>query len=616
MSSFERIFRKIAKVFLILVIAAGVFSLCVFIPQVRELIIHFGEKYIGRPLTHAVWHERFIKWEIKFLVIDFLAAVVFAYFSFLPYLRFNSSASGIFFIRKELKEIAFSKTHGIELLALLAVLIGVRLFYITQKKSMHVDEGLSISICNRNEYGFWGKNYELGTEYSGKELKEISLWDNPTVKDSLLDVYYMHQYNRDTPHTNFYYSLLRLWFTGVKTSDLHAIFLRAGILNIFCFLISFFFMALLIRRFTKNCLLIFLCLLAAFINPASLSLTIFIRPYELQQTFIIILTYYVASIFSAFSEEANDEKICTRKNFFIGIFTLALTMLSAYFNMLIIALWGILIIAVSIRKKDFNLFIFFVSMFIFALLLAKILYFDFGDISYRGEEAKSNLGTSNILPNFKAMIFGIFAMLKKNLFFAVYCVTAVAATIYGFIFNLKKRNFASSAVLAVSFLSFFVILYFAPIDMKNFRYVAPLFPLYALCFICVSDRKVINEIVGAFSSALLILALIPFGGKKSVVDHIDDSVIANYKEIQETKLPVFIHGESTWKFSSLIPYLSDENKIIFISDVSEIRENYKDKIPCIFIKQDDESGERFRYEDFGLQKMQSVSYHEVFYVEE
>ncbi|MCH5283867.1 MAG: hypothetical protein J1E59_09490, partial [Treponema sp.] len=48
--------------------AAGVLSLAMFVPQVREMIIGLGEKYVGRPLTHEVWHERFIRWEIVFLL--------------------------------------------------------------------------------------------------------------------------------------------------------------------------------------------------------------------------------------------------------------------------------------------------------------------------------------------------------------------------------------------------------------------------------------------------------------------------------------------------------------------------------------------------------------------
>ena len=65
----EETMRKWAKIAMVLCAAAGVLSLVIFIPQVREMIIGLGERYVGRPLTHEVWHGRFIKWELLFLVI-------------------------------------------------------------------------------------------------------------------------------------------------------------------------------------------------------------------------------------------------------------------------------------------------------------------------------------------------------------------------------------------------------------------------------------------------------------------------------------------------------------------------------------------------------------------
>lgn len=64
--------------------AAGVLSLAIFVPQVRELIISLGEKYVGRPLTHEVWHKRFISWEMSFLVFDIVLA-------FIAWVRFDES---------------------------------------------------------------------------------------------------------------------------------------------------------------------------------------------------------------------------------------------------------------------------------------------------------------------------------------------------------------------------------------------------------------------------------------------------------------------------------------------------------------------------------------------
>ena len=61
--------QKLLKVCAVMCAAAGVLSLVVFIPQVREMIISLGEKYVGRSLTHEVWHGRFINYEEHFLAV-------------------------------------------------------------------------------------------------------------------------------------------------------------------------------------------------------------------------------------------------------------------------------------------------------------------------------------------------------------------------------------------------------------------------------------------------------------------------------------------------------------------------------------------------------------------
>ncbi|MBO4738872.1 MAG: hypothetical protein J5606_04845 [Bacteroidales bacterium] len=607
--------RTISKILMILCAVGGFCSLVLFVPSIRDFVIdRIGEKYSGQLLTTDVWHEKIILKEIEILVWDCLLLAVFAYLSFgtLPILEY--STNGIFGVRKELKSIRSSKKQIFAILGVLVILLSVRFFYISQKKSMHVDESLSISICNRNEYGFWGKNYEHGIEYIGKELKEMSLWDNSDVKDALSDVFHMHQTNRDLPHSNFYYTLLRLWFTGVKTSDLQYIFWRGCLLNVIFFLISFFFMTLLIKRFTNNTTSVIFCLFIAFINPASLSLTIFIRPYELQQTFVIILMYYICCCIQNYEKE---ESIVTKKNFFVGILILSLTMLSAYFNILIIAMAGLCFIIFCIRKKDFNLLRFLLLMFVFSLIFAKLLYFSFGSISDRHEEAAANLALSNIMVNIKAVGIGIVTRIIKNIFFGIYLLCIVFATILTIVQSKKQiGSFSLAFVAGLNILSVFVILYFAPIDMKLLRYIAPLFPIFALNFIFLTKRNVYNYSLLAVVSFILAFSLVVFQGSDSVVEHIDDVRIASYKEIQTTRYPLFIRGNLAWKYATLIPYLSDDCRVIFVSDFSEIYDKYTDKIPCIFINQEDET-EQFYFDTKNgfIQQIKSIPYHDIYLIQ-
>lgn len=131
----EQTFRKMSKIFVSLFVFAGLCSLSIFIPQIRELIIRFGEKLIGRPLTHSVWHELFINWEIKWLIADFITILLLLYFSFAKLPEFHNSNSGIFRIKQELSIIKGRKVQLFPILAIFILLIGVRFFFISQKKA-------------------------------------------------------------------------------------------------------------------------------------------------------------------------------------------------------------------------------------------------------------------------------------------------------------------------------------------------------------------------------------------------------------------------------------------------------------------------------------------------
>ena len=132
------------------------------------------------------------------------------------------------------------------LLILYSLVLGIRIYWLSQKNGFHVDEGLSVTIACYNDYMWWS-NYEFDREYSGKEVKEISLCDNDSFKNVLGDIYRLWKDNRDPPHTNLYYSFLRLSLAGLKTGDIKPIIFRGGILNLIFFTISFIFFFLLMR---------------------------------------------------------------------------------------------------------------------------------------------------------------------------------------------------------------------------------------------------------------------------------------------------------------------------------------------------------------------------------
>jgi hypothetical protein len=188
--------------------------------------------------------------------------------------------------------LSIRKTRLLLLLVFL-ITIGIRLYWISQKEGLNVDEGLSITLASYNKYMLWSDNYESGRTYTGQELKSISLWENASLRNAVGDVYRLHLNNNgDAPHTSLYYSCLRLWFAGRITSDYREIIRLGTGLNLLFFAISFIAMYWLFKLLFDRDPIILAGLLFCFLNTGSISNTLVLRPYALQETALIAATYF------------------------------------------------------------------------------------------------------------------------------------------------------------------------------------------------------------------------------------------------------------------------------------------------------------------------------------
>lgn len=618
--------KKNQNKFFIFALILAVISLIIFIPQVRQFIIFILEKIRNREINRAGWNNRFIKLEIAFLIIDLLSILILK-FRLYPIFSSVKKTKGLLKAAEEIqnphsiKNPFFTRKSLICIFVCYIALTGLRLFYINQKKSFHIDEPLSISICNRNEYGFWGKIYESNKEFSVKEIKDISFFDDASVKDSLSDIYHLHLNNEDSPHTNFYYSFLRLWFTGKKTGNIDYIFIRACLLNVLFFTISFIFLILLIKEFPSiSDFKLFCCLIIAFANPAAVSLTLFIRPYELQQTMVIILCWYVVHILNKYK----DKKIITTfGNFIAGSIILSLTLLSGYFNFILVGLLGLCIIILAINKKDFNLLHFFIYMFIASLILAKIIYFSFGRglLEDRGTEALGKLGGSQLINNLSLTLSGLKNItFKNNIFILCFIILSFIFFLISSFKNLKseKYKFSKYVVLICTIVSIFISLWFAP--YKEARYIAPYFSVLILAYI---SRLKLEKIYLPIISLFLIITYIP-NKSQTLIEHLDDSNISQFDSLyssdyiskdKNSNQTFIIQNAINWRLGSVLPYLKNNSKIIFTDNASDILETIKNK-PVIYMYQNSNEKKSVHIEDLDIEfiKMDSISDYSVYYV--
>lgn len=556
---------KVNKISIVLFCFA-ILGCIAFLLPVRNLIIDIAEKLLGKDLNRLLWQAELIKM-LSFFIAG--TAIFVCIFQFIKLPIFEKSRIPLFNISESFKLFS-NKKFLVFFILLFVTLIGIRLYWISQKKSFHYDEVLSIAIANNNEYGFWsGKNkFTSNQEYTGKQLKELVLWDDSSIKDSFHDIARMYKFTGDTPHTNFYYSLLRLWFTGIKTYNNNFIFWYGCTLNILFFALSYFFMFILLSKLSNNPFTILLCLAISFFQPATISQTLFLRPYELQSTlFILFALLFIVSL-QAINEGKTFE---TKKNFFIGAFILSLTALTGYFALFFIAILGIVILHFAIKKKRRNTLSYFVYLFLTGLLFTQVLYLSYflGPLSYRGTEALSKISSAHVFQNVKESLFCLpFIFLGRNIFLiAAYFISCVVFITY--IVHYKKNSNREQFILFCAVLIWcFITIYFAP--YKTQRYVAPAFPLFSGLFVLYLNSQSFTRFLLPLAAVMFFLSALPLP-LNNTIEHLDDGEIDNIKSIKDKKLPVVIKKNNTFMmFAALIPYLQDEQQCYFIDDISDI----------------------------------------------
>ena len=561
--------RKWAKIAMVLCAAAGLLSLVIFIPQVREMIIGLGERYVGRPLTHEVWHGRFIKWEIRFLLVVILPVIIICALAY--QLRFASGKIPLF------ERLHFDRKYIVAVALCFAFISGIRFYWMSRKTGFHEDELWGIGICNFNDMdkdgtGFWGSLPEKDRAYSGFEIKEKVFFNNPSVLDMLKDEARLWINNRDSPHTSLYYMILRLWFVGAKTHDFRHIFIRGSLLNYVFFCISFFLMLHLLKILSAGRVASIFLLLMAFCNPASIGISIFLRTYALQETGLILFSAVFVRYLGLFASGTSE---FDRAFFLKTAFATAVTMSTGYFTIMFVGLAGLVMIINRSRVKDWNSVRYFLLVFVAALLIAKIFYLGFGSgiFDYQGTEALSKLNHGAVKSLGNAVINTV-SIISKN-FISFYALLAVFVSNIVLGMAAKKKGVSADGVgILLFFLAFawaLVTIFFAPI--KTLRYVAPAFCLFPVIFIPCTKSKQAQALVLALqiaATAFVCARTLPLERNAVNIQHIDDSnkSAANPEYNKHPDVPVFIQRGCVRAY--IYPYLNDSQTYYFVDKEDEI----------------------------------------------
>jgi hypothetical protein len=557
----KNVFSRKARRLIALVLVFGVIGcILLLLEPVRSAIISFGEILIvHRPLNIPVWHSRFIRWSYTGLILITLS------FGFLMLLKFQVYRMVYRIIDKIIRKYS-SRLYILILLVLYAITLCTRIYWLDQKDGFHIDEGLSITLACYNDY-MWTANYDFNRTYTGKEVKEISLCDNDSIKNAFGDVYRLWKTNRDPPHTNFYYSLLRLSLAGLKTGNIKDIVFRAGILNIILFSISFFVFFLLAKSlFVRSKTIPLLAVFCAFASTASVSNTLFFRPYQLQETLFIIFAYFFILFIHRRKYTLLENTVYINSSVvFIMVLITALTLLTGYYAVLFVGIFGLYIIYSNIKIKNTKEIQVYIIIFISSLLLAQVFYLQYlsGFFSDRASETLQTVWQNGFLGNVISSAAAIIRSINRYFFTIPIVALIIVLSVYLLLSKQKMLfNKLTSLLFFASCLYVIIITYIAP--YKDLRYSISVFPFFVFL-----PASLIYSLKNRYFSGVAISLMCVFFFVNLLnparIEYRFENLPRYYPFNEEKNIPVLVINKSNWKYATLVPYFHDE-QIYFFSD--------------------------------------------------
>ena len=175
--------------------------------------------------------------------------------------------------------------------------IFIRLYWAYQQNGLNHDEYAGILYANCNsEFLNDGFNSFLGkvNNVSGKDLLKIVFFGDSEVKDCINDIASLYKNSKDPYISNLYYSILRLSFIRREVIDVKNIIMTGTILNCLFFIVSFIFIYKILKYvFADNREIILGSIFCISLMPSSITFAMFLRPYQMQETFFIVITYLV-----------------------------------------------------------------------------------------------------------------------------------------------------------------------------------------------------------------------------------------------------------------------------------------------------------------------------------
>jgi len=476
------------------------------------------------------------------------------------------------------------------MIACLIVLAGIaiRVAFGGMKDTYHIDEGYSAALTNGDwvpgkdtaRHDEWLKGGDLFAHCFSDTLAAAGKPDYRAITAATaLDV-----------HPPLYYWL----FAATRATLGPARFAFAGYaLNLLLFAISCALVSLIAWRAWRDWYSLFVALALFAFSSTSISLTIFIRMYELLQT--VCLAFLASALFVIVPPKAGKARSAAIACGIAGLFVASfLGLMTQYYFLFFVAPVALCAFAWLIAKRRFGSLLWGILAVAAGLYLAYRAFPEMAThltASYRSEQSVENL----VKASFAQKLDNLFAFLKilgANLVpFIVLAAIAVLAVV------LRVRGGKSKAAdgtgrparrgdaeialfvvsLAVFVFTFAIISVSAP--YRTARYIGSFFPVYGLAFVgftrLVLPLKSARVMLGAAALIVLVHGVFP---QNACDFHEDYSLGANPSYMRDPKPVILIATPEGGSWKNMLPYLNiGKDKRIYVTS-EDMSKSVYDKI--------------------------------------
>jgi len=217
------------------------------------------------------------------------------------------------------------------------------------------------------------------------------------------------------------------------------------------------------------------------------------------------------------------------------------------------------------KHKDGDTAFYFITMFLTALIFARLLYVDYG-IGFIGSPDGMSVKTK-LLRAIELTRYHV-----RHNFMPVSVIVLVGLAQAFMCMREKSKHYIPLLLIPVCLIWMLLVNYFGPIP--NLRYSAPAFVLLSLCLVpCfgVQNKKVfiVSTIVQLCVLATIVFRVLPCNAR--YIAHLDDSDPASShpQYTKDVTIPVFISSYAG--FERIYPYLADEQIYCFVDSVDDIK---------------------------------------------